>query len=66
MRGMSLAEPQTTQHVRPCADSGALAGTESCVLASDMQRPAVDAEALQQLRTSCPAEVGALQSNNPR
>ena len=43
-----------------CAGS-ALPGTESCMLASEMPRSAVDAEALQKLRTSCPAEVGALQ-----
>lgn len=42
-----------------CAASAALQGTESCVLASDYPRPAVDAAALQGLHVSCPAEVGA-------
>ena len=49
-----------------CAGSAALAGTESCVLASDIPRPAVDAEELQRLRISCPAEVGALHGPDPR
>ncbi|CAL5219786.1 g1691 [Coccomyxa viridis] len=39
--------------------SAALPGTESCVLASEVARPSLDAEELQRLRISCPAEVDA-------
>ena len=49
-----------TLYVRLGAGSGTLPGTESCVLASEIPRPAVNAEELQRLRISCPAEVGEL------
>ena len=48
------------------AGSAALPGTESCVLASEVARPSLDAEELQRLRISCPAEVGTLRIRDPR